>query len=55
MESSGDERSGMRKEIMTNQKNESEGEGGKKMEGIKRGVLPCFFFLSPNYFCDVKC
>ncbi len=30
----------MKRKIVTDWKNESEGEDGKKMEGIKRGVLP---------------
>jgi hypothetical protein len=30
----------MRREVVTNWKNESEGKDGKKMEGIKRGALP---------------
>ncbi len=40
LRSSRDERRGMKRKIVTDWKNESEGEDGKKMEGIKRGVLP---------------
>ncbi len=35
-----DERRGMRREVVIDWKSESEGEDGKKMEGIKRGALP---------------
>jgi hypothetical protein len=40
----------MKREVVTNWKNESEQEDGKKIEGIKRGVLPYVITsLSPTF------
>jgi hypothetical protein len=49
-----DERKGMKEKIVTDWKNESEGEDGKKMEGIKRGGITICHRLFVSNPCNYE-